>query len=99
TIQLGKKEYKLSELRSVHWNPKPVVLLADGKVLDHPITGLDFLDVTLGQQAVRLNLADAVGVRFAVPTSATSVACTVVAKQGDREVARTTADLALVAPT
>jgi S1-C subfamily serine protease len=97
-VKVGAKEYKLSELRCIRWQPMAEAILADGKTAPGAITGMDFLDVMVGKESVRLNLASATSARFDLATPATVVACSVVVRQENVEVGRANADLAFAAP-
>ncbi len=93
SVKVGDKDMKLSELHSVRWGAKPATVLADGKTIEGPVHGLDFVDVMLGKDTVRLNLAAALSTRFEAITLAATVTCTVIVRQDEAEIDRATASL------
>jgi Trypsin-like peptidase domain/Leucine rich repeat/Leucine Rich repeat len=98
TVQVDGKERRLSQLRLLRWQPKPQVLLDDGKIVDGVVTGLGVLEVAPGKEVVRLDLASAVEVKFEAASSPSHVACTLVAFQEDKEVGRISSDLTFASP-
>jgi hypothetical protein len=87
-FKVGDRELKLSEVRSVEHRPAHRVLLADGKEVEGAVSGLDAVPVRLGGQTMTLDLGKAYEVRFAPAAEANLVWCTLVVRQGDKEVLR-----------
>jgi hypothetical protein len=88
TYRIGDKEVKLSQLRSLRLGPKPEARLGDGKRLEGKPAGLDTLSLKVGKQSLRLDLASALEVGIEAPEEVTALSCTIVARQGEREVSR-----------
>jgi S1-C subfamily serine protease len=87
-FKVGDREVRLSEVARVHTKPTPGVVLADGKTVEGAVTGLDEVPVRLGEQSLAVNLGKAATVSFSLAPEADLVWCTLVVRQGDKEVAR-----------
>jgi hypothetical protein len=92
---VGAKPVRLSAVRRIEFQPKPRVVLADGRtVMEGEITGLKTVAVTVGGQRLTLDLSGAeVQVHQAAAVSV--VTATVVATAGGKEVARVTTPVAV----
>jgi S1-C subfamily serine protease len=93
TFGVGPTKVKLSEVKGLRLRPKPEVLLGDGKKLEGSLSDLGVLTVKVGKQALQLDLANASEVRVDPPEDTSGVSCTVVARQGGKEVGRASAPL------
>jgi hypothetical protein len=87
-VKVGGREVKLSEVRSVRFQPGPRVLLQDGEEVKGPVSGLDAVPVRLGKKSVEVDLGKAVEVRFAPAPGANLIWCTLRVRQGGKEVFR-----------
>src|SRR5262249_37624046 len=88
SFKIGKEEIKLSALRSLRFAPKATAVLVKDKTVTGELTGLEGLSVELGTDTVKLNPAKALELTVPPKVEETSVACTVVVREGDKEVAR-----------
>lgn len=90
TFRVGERSVQLSEVRSVQFKPRPQATLLDGKVVEGPVTGLETVPVQLGDQSLAVNLAKAAEVKVAPAIETDQVWCTLLVRQGDREIVRQT---------
>jgi hypothetical protein len=95
TFKVGGKEVKLSELRDLHFGPKPRAQLAGGAIAEGPVSGLEALPVRLGGEEIRVPLARALQLSVEPPKSVTGLVCTVVALRAGKEVGRLTQTVAV----
>jgi hypothetical protein len=87
-VTLGKKSFKLKELRRIELKPKPHVVLLDDTVLTGEISGLRPAEIQLGQQKLTVDLAKAARILLAPRGTVSAVTATIVASLDDKEVAR-----------
>jgi hypothetical protein len=92
-FKVGDRKLKLSEIRGVRRGDPPGVVLADGKTIDGPLSGLDAVPVRLGEQTLTVNLTQAATVEFAPAIESNLVWYTLVVRQGEKEVLRQTESL------
>lgn len=86
---VGGKPMKLSGVRKIEFKPKPSVLLADGRtVVEGAIAGLGTVEVDVGGQKLKLDLAKATQATVQAAPEVASVSATVVATVDGKEVAR-----------
>src|SRR5262249_51154496 len=78
---VGGRRLKLSEVRTLQPQSKPRAVLQGGKTVQETISGLEAVEVQLGEDMVRLNLMQATKVQIEVPAAVDTVAYTVVATQ------------------
>jgi hypothetical protein len=97
TVKIGGKEVKLSAIRSIALQPKPRAEFIDGKAMEGTVSGLDAVDVSLGKESTRLNLASANLVRFESSGVTEFVTFTIVALQDDKEIGRAVSKIILKA--
>jgi serine protease Do len=88
SVKLGRKEYKLTELRSIRWKPTPAAVTAGGTTFPSAPTGLDALDLSVGKSTIHIPVADAVGMTIEPLKVSGIVNCTVYAKEDGGEAAR-----------
>lgn len=99
TIKVGGQAVKLSELRAVRLGAAASAERRDGKVLSGAVAGLDALELKLGDEAVKVSLKSATGLAVEREDGAVTITCTVVARQGDKEVGRVSEALTIREPT
>jgi hypothetical protein len=88
TFKAGDQDVKLSEVRGIRFGEPPQVLLHDSKRLKGALTGLDAVPMRLGGEKLSVSLARAVEVKCWPATD--EVSCTLLVKQGGKEVFRQT---------
>jgi hypothetical protein len=88
SFKIGEKTVKLSEVRSLRFQPKPQVVLYDGKILEGDASGLEVVPVQIGGESQPLNLTTAVEVKVDAPGVIDSFSCTIVASRSGKEVGR-----------
>jgi len=88
SFKVGNREYRLSAVARVQSKPTPGIVFEDGKTIEGPVTGLDDVPVRLGEQSLAVNLGKAATVSFSLAPEADMVWCTLVVRQGDKEIAR-----------
>jgi hypothetical protein len=98
SITVAGKPVKLSELRGLRWTPAAGATDADGKALEGAVGGLESVEVDLGKETVRLKLDGVQAAQLERIGGAASVACVVVVKQDDKEVARLSRTLSVNDP-
>ena len=87
-LKVGSKQTRFSEVRSLRFEPEAVVILSDGETLRGQISGLHDVSVTVGGQSMRCEFGDATTIEVDSPTVPNAVICTIVARQGKKEVGR-----------
>ncbi|MBL7222799.1 MAG: trypsin-like peptidase domain-containing protein [Candidatus Brocadiae bacterium] len=90
-LKVGDRRTRLSEVRSLRFEPEAEVVLSDGKTLRGKVTGLDAVPITVGEQSMRCKLDDASMIEVDAPTALDAVFCTIIARQAGKEVGRITA--------
>jgi hypothetical protein len=88
TFSVGSKEVKFSQLRSLRPGLKPEARLATGQRLEGKFADLEALQVKVGKQSLRLDLASALEVNIETPEELTALSCTILAQHGGKEVGR-----------
>jgi hypothetical protein len=91
-LTVGGTKVKLSAVRKLVLGAKPVATLADGKTLEGPVAGLRAVELRIGDQKVKLDLAKAgeIGARATDELPAVT-ATVVVVGADDKELARASA--------
>ena len=88
-IKVGGKPYRLSALRKIDLGEKPFAILADGRtIVEGAITGLGSVEVAVGDQKLKLDLAKASQLSLQAAPGITSVLATVIALVEGKEVGR-----------
>jgi S1-C subfamily serine protease len=88
-FKVGDKPVRLSGVRRIDWRMKPVVLLADGRTtIEGDLAGLGLVEVDVGGQKLKLDLAKATQMTVQPAPEIVSVMASVVAISEGREVAR-----------
>jgi hypothetical protein len=87
-FKVGTRQIRLRDIRGVQLQPKPQVVLADGKVLEGAVTGLETVTVQLGEEKRALNLLRAVEIKVEPLREVASVTYILVAKRGQEEIGR-----------
>ena len=91
-IGLNLKKFKLSEIRSLRLEgPRARAKMSDGRTVQGTLVEFDSVSLKVAKKALKVDLADAVEVTVELPEQPTAVSCIVVARLGDKEVARTDA--------
>jgi Trypsin-like peptidase domain len=99
TVRVADKECLLSEVTGWRAQPTPRVTFLDGKSAEGTLAGLETFDLRLARDAkVSVKLDQATAVNVQCVNAVSSVECVVVARQGDKEVGRTTATLRIADP-
>jgi hypothetical protein len=87
-IQVGAQKVKLSACKRVHFQPKSMVVLTDGKSLEGALVGLDKISLLIGGQTLTVSLSRATVIQVQAAAPVAAVECTFVARQGEMEVGR-----------
>jgi hypothetical protein len=87
-FKLDEQQIKLSQIEHVRLGSKAKLKLGSGAEFEGSLAGLESLAVTIGKQALRLNLTDAVEVKVDPPDGDGPVTCAIVASQSGQEVGR-----------
>jgi hypothetical protein len=87
-FKIGDREVRLGEVRGIRLGETPRVLLHDGKRLQGAVSGLDAVPVRLGEQTLSVNLGQAGEVKVTPTTEPDQVSCTLVVRQGGKEIFR-----------
>ncbi len=91
-LTVGRQRVKLSAIRKLVLGAKPIATLADGKTLEGPVTGLGTVELRIGDQKVKLDLAKASELATRVLDELPTVTATVVVTGADdKELARAAA--------
>ncbi len=83
-FKAADQEVKLREVRGIRLEPRPRVVLHDGKRINGQVTGLAAVPMQLGGQTLSVNLAKATEVTFMPAID--SVSCTLVVRQRGEEI-------------
>jgi hypothetical protein len=95
TIKVDGKDVKLNVIRSIALEGKPKVVFADGKSVVGAVSGLNDLEVQLGNQKLKLGALSPQSIQFESSATVPSVSWGVVARQNGKEVRRLTGTLNL----
>ena len=87
-IKIGGKSMKLSEVNRIEWKPKRSTLLANDKILEGEVEGLGSVELSLGEEKIRLDLRKAMQVQVTPTAEVGTVTATIVAKINNVEVAQ-----------
>jgi hypothetical protein len=87
-FKVGDRTVTFGEVRLIETTPKPRVWLHDGTSVDGPATGLNAVPVRFGEQSTTIDLSQASEVKFAAALESDQITCTLVVRQGDKEVQR-----------
>jgi S1-C subfamily serine protease len=87
-LKAGDREVKLSDVRRINLGATQQVLLHDGKEIHGTVSGLEGVPVRLGKQKLTVDLGKAAEVTCTPATASGQVSCTLIVKQGDKEVLR-----------
>jgi S1-C subfamily serine protease len=87
-FKVAGRDVKLSDVRGVHLGTTARVLLPDGKTVEGPVSGLEAVPVRLGEQTVAVNLTKAADLKLGPAAETDEVGCTLVVRQGGKEVFR-----------
>ncbi len=93
TFRLGDREIKLSQVRSLRLGARAEARLFDGQRTEGKPGKLEALPVKVGNQSLQLDLTHAVELIVEPPDDATAISCTIVARQGGKELGRTSQPL------
>jgi S1-C subfamily serine protease len=86
---VGGKPHKLSGVRRIEFDPKPSVLLADGRTtVEGAIAGLGVIEFDVGGMPAKFDLSKATQVAVQAAPEVVSVVVTVIASVDGKEVAR-----------
>ncbi len=86
TFKVGGREVNLGEVRGIRREGAPQVLLHDGSRVKGKLSGLNAVDIRLGEQALTASLATAVEVECSPETD--QVSCTLIVRLGGKEIFR-----------
>jgi choice-of-anchor C domain-containing protein len=89
-FKVGGRECNLREVRRFQFGDKHRAVLTGGNTLEGRISGLEAVPVQFGGETVVFNFLKAVDAQLSPAGGFTTVACTVVATQGGKEVGRLT---------
>ena len=88
-IKVDGKPHRLSALRRIDLGAKPQVILADGRTtVEGAVTGLGSVEITVGDQKLKIDLSKASQVSVQPAPGILSVTATVIAVVEGKEVAR-----------
>jgi hypothetical protein len=87
-FKVGDQKVKLSQVRRIRIGPTPQVLLHDDKRFKGTLAGLDAVPMRLGGQTLSVDLAKALEVSYAPAAQTDRVWCTLLVKQGGKEILR-----------
>jgi hypothetical protein len=88
TFKAGGREVALADVRTISPGSSARVSLRDGTVINGALSGLDAVPVRLGEQTLSVNLGDMKMVEVAPVGQSERIACTLVVRQGDKEIFR-----------
>ena len=94
-IVVGTRKLRLSACARIQKPPRPAVTLADGKTIEGVPTGLGKVAFLVGGQIVTFDLSRATAVEVVAPAPILAVECTVVVRQGAKEVGRSSGRIAV----
>jgi S1-C subfamily serine protease len=92
-FKVSDRQVRFSEVRSVQRKPGPRAVFNDGKTVEGPVSGLDAVPVQLGEQSLAVDLAQAEEVKLAPAVETDQVWCTLLVRQGAKEILRQTESL------
>jgi hypothetical protein len=92
-VRVGARTVKLSTCSRFRRDPRPAVVLRDGKTLDGMPAGLERVAFQVGSQTLTLDLSGVTALQVEVQRLPTGVDCTVIVRQGSQEVGRAQARL------
>ena len=87
-LKVGDKPVKLSAIRKIDFKPKPIVQMADGKTLEGPIVGLGAIEISLGEEKIKIDATKAIQLAVQPIAEASTVAASVVARVDGTDIAR-----------
>src|SRR5205807_2135515 len=87
-VRVGPATVRLSAVSRFRREPRPAVVLRDGRTLDGAPAGLEKVAFRVGGQTLMVDLSGATGLQVEVLKPPAAVDCTVIARQGDKEVGR-----------
>jgi S1-C subfamily serine protease len=87
-LKVAGNPIKLSRVKRIELKPKPAVLMADGKTVDGEVTGLGSVELQLGDEKVKLDLAKAIQIQVTPAAEVGVITATVVASANGKEVGR-----------
>jgi hypothetical protein len=85
-IRLGSESVQLSQVRRIVLAEKVDTTLWDGRTLEGPISGLETVPIRVGPQALDVKIAGAKEINLQAPDPTNLASCTIVARQGGKEV-------------
>jgi streptogramin lyase len=88
TFTIGGREVALREVRSIHPGSPSKVVLRGGETITGALVGLEALPTWLGQRTESVNLTSAKEVTITPVGEGERVACTLVVRQGQKEIYR-----------
>jgi hypothetical protein len=87
-FKVGGRELNLGDVTSIRPGSPTQVLLQGGETITGELVGLEAVPARLGGQTTSVDLASAKEVIVSAPDDTDDVVCTLVVRQGDREVCR-----------
>jgi serine/threonine protein kinase/WD40 repeat protein len=87
-FRIGDRELKLTEVSAIRSGAAPRAVLHDGRTIAGNLTGLDAVPVRLGKETVPVNLGQAKEVRIVPAGLSDWVVCSLLVRQGKKEVCR-----------
>jgi S1-C subfamily serine protease len=87
-IKVGDRSMALGSLSKLEFHPHPHAVPSDGQSLQGPITGLEAVPVTVGDQQVEMNLGKAATIQITAPQEPLEVVCTFIASRSGKEIGR-----------
>jgi hypothetical protein len=88
SFRIGGREVALGEVRSIHPGSPSRVVLRGGETITGALVGLEAVPIRLGQRTESVNLTGSKAVTITPVGQVERVACTLVVRQGDREIYR-----------
>jgi Trypsin-like peptidase domain len=88
SFKVGDRDVKFSQIESIQLKPKPRVLLQDGKVIEGVVSGLEGVPARLGDYSLTADLGKADDIKVTSAGAVDTLACTLVVRQGDKEIMR-----------
>jgi hypothetical protein len=85
-LHVGAQPVKFSQIRQLRLGEKPDALLWDGRRLAGQPTDVEAVSLRVGEQALEMKLAGAVGITLQPPEPSDAVSCSVAARQAGKEV-------------
>ena len=88
TVKVNGKDLQLSDLRRISRQPKPIILLGDGRSLEGTVGGLEQVEIQVGKEQLKVDVTKARSALFEINTPAKALSWVIIARQDGKEIAR-----------